>query len=1424
MSGHAQRNFRSSCPSAGSSRRGNDPLHSLPLLLSALALPPSSVAAQKAMPVEDGASVSRLQDLLDIKQTRPQYTVSPRDGRSRNEVSPRRGVFINGVAGVREDDLQAAQSLADFHGYRVELIENTSDGLAVDLRHCLDGKILPEALGRVEPSVYQLTAQLLDLSQASQPEKLALHVHSQGSLIAQSALALTSSILQRSSDSSAWQTLLDRIDVYTYGAAAHDFPLPSTGFAFENDLVVSGTRAFDMVLPPSDRLALLPTVQVHLPLARETLGEVVNPIHGHYFSDYLDHQAAFQARALLDQFGTNPEALALGFENLAQSGSLTQRSLDRVLSEVLNQADVQNHPGESTTSQDVWQTLRGRSAEGRIGDYQLPRDPHKVELPSYSVPREVDGASPQALSEQERQATPEAEPPSLQVVHEQLRRFQELSQKEEQLEQILQGVSLVERRGAALQQELDQTRAQRVEIERLLAKDAKAGLEAAGRDFMMASEMNWNTAGYRGQIALQGHGELAKQLEQTRSPEEAERVMKAYTGNLAEAQQFVRTVEAYQAWGQVAAQVVGMKNPKAGRVLSSAVNLGVSLALASTGNPVAIAGCVSSALGLIGAFGSDENQQAKLFEQLFDVLNDISNQIVDLHNDLREFRAEVHRRFDAVEDRLAAILDYSAKLLRGQRRVMAIGRQNAFATERVLKNIRAFRERYEDDQQADRSREEYALTREYQIARDQQVPFFGTPEQKEAREQERVNAYLGHAYQTAREPLLTGSDRQLFETDELLSALQGRSVDELYGLLERGTEELLHISAEERLSALFPGMTEEQRASLLREVGDLRLAALNPKVFVEGVEAFLESPAFSDEWDQGDLRQALQALIQLGELHQRQAQFLGSPSVQQAVFNKSDEELSNFIRSVAAVASSEELNIALQEQGGVDLSQGIEQFYRSRESEALAVERPFDRQHHLHSQRIPVAKRPSEDILVDIDKRIFGDFNFETRVIAGLQGGQNSRAAALGGSVELSNVVDPRKDYTNKQNTVRERTGIAKARYSKEVGPRDHRSKVDVVLEQPYRIDVCRYREQTSTIFKVEYKLGNSSLVSIETEGERQSYHFYITEEHHCPTHIIQHGYVYRSVDGGGGYRKTGPLSVRDLIEYSSNVEKQWDGRMKQPSELLAYMVQDTLREHAPGRNLRSVHVGFKRVSLDEARQIDPDFEGDDAACIIQDIDLAFEYSDEQALEQGRRTAEDPTTAELQKLLKGKVLPGVLCRFVMKWEPQTATQSDEGSVLEPFVEYLAQRSTKAPAHLQTMLRQPGSALAEAAEACEESTFLLQLYSGLGVPRKALEDWAVERVRSGEAGILELGTQQHLFLELPQAKVAALLAEVVAEGRPVVSFLDALRSYQEERRASFAKFQAAWQAAYPELSQAAFGAESVADVVETMQKKLGELSR
>ncbi|MCI5065727.1 hypothetical protein MRY87_08390, partial [bacterium] len=900
---------------------------------------------------------------------------------------------------------------------------------------------------------------------------------------------------------------------------------------------------------------------------------------------------------------------------------------------------------------------------------------------------------------------------------------------------------------------------------------------------------------------FQGHRALAKKLDGVTDPTERLKITADYFSH-------IEGVREFQAWGQVATQLIALEDPKMAGIVSAAIQVTASAALASTGDPVSIANLASASITLVSSIfgGGDSQGEAlqKAFQGLFDAIRSLEKHVLELRKELREFRREMHDRLDIQQDMLVEVLKRTSAILDGQRTLGRGQREILTQGERTIRTINNFLEAYQNDQSAERAREVYDLSASFREAQDERVDPFILEEEQEALIRQDALTFLHYALHTAAHPLLTGADRDLDNLSMIFTALYGRPSAETYGLLERGTAQLLQIPEAERLAALV-GATPED-SLILQEVSGYRLAAIHPDAYAAGVAAFLNSPLQADQRYHPRIRERIEDMIELGELHQRLAAFLGSPAVLQKAFKLADDELSNAIAAFKTAAHSPQLNDALEEQGAVDLTEGIEQFFRSRIKQPLAEAYQYDRGQNLTDQRVSIDRRQAREKF-KIDPRIFNDFSRETRVATSLHGASNPRAGEFRRSVEIDHVIGKMNDVKNGARTTsveKVYVGTVKTPIGGRNGFREEKVYNDVHHWQQ------NYLRQTASRAHVVLFIGEDRAILLDLEGEQRTIGSFACSDRASSTP-----------------KRDDRTRINDVHSFEKAVPNDFNTCMAPAAEQVIYAVQDLLRQHAPDRNLRAIRATFSPAAPSQLSDRFAPHQISTHACQLDTIVLEFELSDEEAREQGRLLSKHVTTSEIEEKLVGELFPGNLVNLEMKWLPSD-TPGENGSetdqLLEPYREYLHDRSIAAPAEVREILKRSGGTLAEALVRCDEAAVFYKLYEQLGVPREALQMWRLDQATAENPEWDKVTEGGEVFSELFQTRVRKILEGVITEEQPLKEFILQLEALQKEEQSRFAAFLRSWESASTDIPTEQYGATAVQEALSRLRQAREELMR
>ena len=150
--------------------------------------------------------------------------IVPREGHiSPNFRSKHHRIAINGM-NMTPDSIHAmGQSLADMYGRPVYMIPNHTDGVVIDIRHCIAAAFSSKKGIQVENSSAKYLIEEL-ARRRNDSDIIEIDAYSQGSLITRNVLVGLRDHLKQEGRENEWKKLASRIRLCTYGAATHEWP------------------------------------------------------------------------------------------------------------------------------------------------------------------------------------------------------------------------------------------------------------------------------------------------------------------------------------------------------------------------------------------------------------------------------------------------------------------------------------------------------------------------------------------------------------------------------------------------------------------------------------------------------------------------------------------------------------------------------------------------------------------------------------------------------------------------------------------------------------------------------------------------------------------------------------------------------------------------------------------------------------------------------------------------------------------------------------------------------------------------------------------------------------------------------------------------------------------------------------------------
>lgn len=1291
---------------------------------------------------------------------------APRNGMAVNRVMPRSLIYVNGIQTSPEEARDKAQQLADFYGSTTTLFYNPmrspiSDGLTAyrSLRS-------PEAGERYEPYISQLKERLLAELQDPRQPVIHLHGHSEGGIGVANALYQVRREYEKKSTGESWESAARRIQVNTYGTPMRYFPVSASPFSFETDPIVMSANLLPVL--PLARYGFRPEI-INEPLDHATLS--MPSSRAHSMESYIKEMPQLLSRKIQGVADGDPMATAKAFSALIQNGEVTANSADSILQQMLLQSDEET-PGELYNAWQIQRALQELHPDGWIGDYALPENPLIVHLqrPNPVVMKAIEVDTPARAQES-------------------LARLRDLNKELECKVEALDR-SLPQEEFELLEEEVRLLKISLQERMEELREDIREGLKESSTQWSLyqSNDSEVQSDSLRALLLINGHYGLAEKLQNLSPGEDPNAIVKSYANDIHKAQKFRENVHTWQAWGNVAAELISFENPKEGSIINSAVNAVSTGALSfGTQSPIAYANFALASIQFIGALSKDEGQQQKAMQAIFNSLSAIHEQLVEHRNDFREFRREVHQRFDRIEDRLLAISDTMIGLSELTRSTQREVRSTNRAVSRLQNSLNAFRGEYEVGTDAQRTNDQEETRRPFEEVREREIPFLTRNRRSDA-----IDTIIDHAITSSEAPCFTGSDISAIAPDgspASLAALSRLSPAEMRGFLERASQELLRIPEEERLALLnSPG----------RRVRDFTLAAINPEVFCEGTDTLLRSDYFSD-LEPSSQKKILDVFYQIGQRSLQLDRFFASPEVLSKAFEVSDQQLSRFIQAVRSFGTSDVLRDELRFGGPLHLMENLTQFDRSSVRKTLFEERPLDREQNRHQERV-VFPGSKGDRYLDVDRRLFNDLNFETRRLAAISRSGNKYANRLRTNIHFSIALD---DNTSDYRSVHLGNRSTKVlvghhyRYEPSGGAVGSRA-VRVNEYETYSIDCYRVNHLYKEKVQMQLRQGGVGLACIESTGVDRGYRYREFDRHHRQT----------------GDSDSEVLGWQFYPEFTDGLASNWQ-RQKHTTEEVTFRLQDMIRKYCPGRNLRSVEILFDSIPRAEAKKYFPTrrFDSEDGlSAIVKQVDISFELSEEEAQKQGRIQEGDLSAKELSRKLVGECFSHYMSRYQMTW---LLNEDESDALFEPHQRYLDQMRTQATPLIAREVERDGSELAQALAKADGLSALYAAYLGVGVPEEAY----LKLMSDQDTQQNSLPTPHPWeLMQRPGSEVRAIVYASAAAGRGIQEVVEELEGFQANRRQSHLLFINRWATEYENDSSYQYGDPALHDILERIRKR------
>jgi hypothetical protein len=253
------------------------------------------------------------------------FVIEPEEGiHATNNPSSHPIISINGM-NMSEDDIRdMGQNLSNIFGRPALVIPNHTEGVPLDIRNCIAAAFSDRrGILRESDAANNLVQALSQRMNDTFP--IEINAYSQGTLITYNVLNEVKSYLTGSGNKEKWDSLAERIELRTYGAAIHRWP---------SEIQVSELRHIsDPVSVIGDMISIQKGIADILALsfasrrARVTL--LHEPGNPHSISKYVDNGPAF---ILKQTRGTGPKEQAGHLINSMRNGEFSSRTYENVMS------------------------------------------------------------------------------------------------------------------------------------------------------------------------------------------------------------------------------------------------------------------------------------------------------------------------------------------------------------------------------------------------------------------------------------------------------------------------------------------------------------------------------------------------------------------------------------------------------------------------------------------------------------------------------------------------------------------------------------------------------------------------------------------------------------------------------------------------------------------------------------------------------------------------------------------------------------------------------------------------------------------------------------------------------------------------------------------------------------------------------------